>query len=82
VPWIKVQVADTGIGIPADQLARIFERFYRVDKSRARSTGGNGIGLTITKHLVLAHGGTIRAESAGIGRGATFTFTLLVTSSL
>lgn len=77
-PWIRVQVTDTGIGIPTDQLSRIFERFYRVDKSRARSTGGNGIGLTITKHLVLAHGGTIWAESDGTDRGATFTFTLPV----
>lgn len=80
-PWIQVQITDTGIGIPADQLSRIFERFYRVDKSRARSTGGNGIGLTITKHLVLAHDGTIWAESAGIDCGATFTFTLPTASS-
>ncbi len=80
-PWLQVQVTDTGIGIPAAQLSRVFERFYRVDKSRARSTGGNGIGLTITKHLVLAHGGTIRAESAGTGCGATFTFTLPIAPS-
>jgi len=79
--WIKVEVTDTGIGLPAAELTRIFERFYRVDESRARSTGGNGIGLTITKHLVLAHGGTIWAESAGDDRGTTFIFTLPIAHS-
>jgi histidine kinase len=77
-PWIKVQVTDTGIGIPPEHLKCIIERIYRVDKSRARSSGGDGIGLTITKHLVLAHGGDIWAESAGVGHGASFTFTLPV----
>ncbi len=70
------RVSDTGLGLQADDLTQIFERFYRVDKSRARSSGGNGIGLTITRHLLLAHQGTIYAESAGLGSGSTFTFTL------
>lgn len=76
--WISVQVTDTGIGIPPDQLTNIFERFYRIDPSRARSSGGAGIGLTIAKHLVQAHGGEIWAASDGAGCGATFAFTLPV----
>ena len=75
-PWINVQVIDTGIGIPPGLLDNIFERFYRIDPSRARSSGGAGIGLTIARHLVLAHGGEIRASSEGVGRGATFTLHL------
>lgn len=75
---ITTRIADTGIGIQPDDLSRIFERFYRADKSRSRSSGGNGIGLTIARQLVLAHGGTIGAESAGVGRGSVFTFTLPV----
>lgn len=77
-PWLEVQITDTGIGIPPEQLAQIFERFYRVDPSRARSSGGTGIGLTIAKHLVQAHGGALWATSKGTGCGATFTFTLPV----
>ncbi len=74
-----VSVADTGIGIPAGHLPHLFTRFYRVDKSRSRrSGGGSGIGLTICKHLVEAHGGRIWAESAGEGQGSTFTFTLKI----
>lgn len=61
--WIQVSVADTGIGIPPEHLPYIFERFYRVDASRTRSTGGAGIGLTIVKNLVQAHGGTIFVDS-------------------
>jgi signal transduction histidine kinase len=76
---VRVSVADTGEGIPADELALIFERFYRVDRSRTRKTGGSGLGLTIAKRLVEAHGGTIEAESEP-GRGSTFTFTLPVTN--
>jgi len=72
---ISVSVSDTGEGIAAAELPLIFERFYRVDKSRARVTGGSGLGLTIAKRLVEAHGGTIRAESQP-GRGSTFTFTV------
>ncbi len=71
-----VAVSDTGIGIAAEHLPHVFDRFYRVDRSRARSTGGSGIGLTIARHLVEAHGGTIRADSPGPGKGSTFTVTL------
>jgi histidine kinase len=59
-----------------EHLPHLFDRFYRVDRSRARASGGSGIGLTIARHLVEAHGGSIRAQSPGQGRGATFTFTL------
>jgi signal transduction histidine kinase len=67
---VAVGVRDTGIGIPADHLQRIFERFYRVDAGRSRSEGGTGLGLAIVKHLVEGHGGHVRAESA-VGRGTT-----------
>ena len=60
---LRVSVSDTGIGIPADQLPFIFDRFYRVDKSRTRVSGGSGLGLAIVKHLIEMHGGTIKAES-------------------
>ncbi len=80
--WIGVSVEDTGIGIPAAHLPHVFDRFYRVDKSRSRAGGGSGIGLTIARHLVEAHGGEIWAESEGQGRGSTFTFTLPVSESL
>lgn len=74
---VEILVQDTGIGIPPEHLAHIFDRFYRVDKSRSRRAGGgSGIGLTIAKAIVEAHGGEIKAESAGEGRGSTFTFTL------
>jgi len=74
--WVEVVVSDTGIGIAPEDLQLIFTRFYRADKSRSRSAGGSGIGLTIAKHLVEAHGGRIQAESPGIGEGSRFTFTL------
>ena len=74
---IFVHVADTGIGIPSEHLPYIFDRFYRVDKSRSRQAGGgSGIGLTISKHLVEAQGGRIWVESPGENYGSTFTFTL------
>jgi histidine kinase len=73
---VAITVVDTGIGIPAEHLPHVFDRFYRVDRSRTRASGGSGIGLTIVRHLVEAHGGSIRAESAGAGHGSTFTVTL------
>jgi len=73
--WVEVSVSDTGEGIPAEDLPHIFERFYRVDKSRARATGGSGLGLTIAKRLVEAHGGAITVQSR-VGEGSRFSFTL------
>ena len=74
---VEFFVRDTGIGIPEEDLPRLFERFYRVDKARSRELGGTGLGLSIVKHLVAAHGGTTRVESV-VGRGSTFFFTLPV----
>ena len=73
--WVEVSVSDTGEGIPAEDLPNIFERFYRVDKSRARVTGGSGLGLTIARRLVEAHGGTIKVQSK-LGKGSRFSFTI------
>ena len=73
---IRISVEDNGIGISADHLPHIFTRFYRIDKSRSRRYGGSGIGLTIAKLLVEAHGGRIWAESEGLGKGARFTITI------
>jgi signal transduction histidine kinase len=70
-----IHVIDSGVGIPADELPRIFERFYRVDVSRSRTTGGAGLGLSIVRQLVAAHGGRVWAESV-VGVGSTFSFTL------
>ena len=73
-----LQVADTGIGIPEASQERIFERFYRVDKSRSRKTGGTGLGLSIVKHAAALCGGTIRLESKeGVGSTFTVNFPLL-----
>jgi len=73
--WVEISVSDTGRGIPAEDLPNIFERFYRVDRSRARATGGTGLGLTIAKRLVEAHGGEIAVQSE-LGKGSRFSFTL------
>jgi two-component system phosphate regulon sensor histidine kinase PhoR len=73
-----IQVSDTGQGIPARELSRVFERFYRVDKARARQTGGTGLGLAIVRHVAEAHGGTVGVDSE-LGRGSTFTVSLPVT---
>jgi two-component system, OmpR family, phosphate regulon sensor histidine kinase PhoR len=77
---IAVRVSDTGTGIPAEHLARIFERFYRVDPGRSRLEGGTGLGLAIVKHLVEAHGGRVEAESE-FGRGTTIRLHFPVTHS-
>jgi two-component system phosphate regulon sensor histidine kinase PhoR len=74
---IEFYVRDTGIGVPAEDLPRLFERFYRVDKARSREMGGTGLGLAIVKHLVRAMGGAVRVEST-LGEGSTFLFTLPV----
>ena len=75
---VRFSVTDTGIGLQPADLERVFQRFYRVDKSRARISGGSGIGLTIARYLVEAQGGRIWAESAGVGQGSTFHFMLPV----
>jgi histidine kinase len=75
---VHILVSDTGMGISAEHLPHLFTRFYRVDRSRSRASGGSGIGLTVAKHLVEAHGGRIWVESSGLGKGSTFTFTLPV----
>ena len=72
---MELYVRDTGIGIPPEELPRLFERFYRVDKARSRELGGTGLGLSIVKHLVAAHSGSIRVESR-LNQGSTFFFTL------
>jgi two-component system, OmpR family, phosphate regulon sensor histidine kinase PhoR len=72
---VAITVSDEGPGIPGEDLSRVFERFYRVDKSRARDPGGTGLGLSIVKHLVELHGGEVRVENSPEG-GARFTITL------
>jgi signal transduction histidine kinase len=77
---VEIAVSDTGVGIPAEHLPRLFERFYRVDPARSRGDGGTGIGLAIARSVVEAHGGHIRAESE-LGKGSVFIFDLPTSSS-
>lgn len=77
---VLITVTDTGEGIPEPALAHVFDRFYRVDTSRDRLHGGSGVGLAIARAITVAHGGTIRAESDGPGRGSAFTVTLPLAS--
>ena len=77
---VEIAVADTGPGIPPEELPRLFDRFYRADPSRARATGGSGLGLTIARRLIEAHGGTIEAHSV-LGQGSRFTIHLPAPSS-
>jgi two-component system sensor histidine kinase SenX3 len=72
---VRITVADNGIGIPGDEIDRIFERFYRVDPARARATGGTGLGLSIVKHVAANHGGDVSVWSVE-GQGSTFTLRL------
>jgi signal transduction histidine kinase len=77
---VVFSVTDTGVGIAAEHIPHLFERFFRVDRAGSRKSGGSGIGLPVAKALVDAMGGRIWAESPGLGKGSTFSFTLLVSS--
>ncbi|HKD77819.1 MAG TPA: ATP-binding protein, partial [Ktedonobacterales bacterium] len=79
VAHVTLIVADNGVGIPAEDLDHVFERFYRADTSRTRATGGFGLGLAIVHDLVVAMGGTVTVESTE-GTGSTFRVTLRVAS--
>jgi two-component system sensor histidine kinase SenX3 len=70
--WVEISVSDQGIGIPSDEIGRIFERFYRVEKGRSRATGGTGLGLSIVRHVVENHGGRVEVQSE-LGVGSSFT---------
>ena len=74
-PWVEIEVIDQGIGIPARDQERVFERFYRVDRARSRDTGGTGLGLAIVRHVVQNHDGEISVSSRE-GDGSTFTLRL------
>ncbi len=73
--WVVLTVEDDGVGIPAAEQRRIFERFYRVDKARSRETGGTGLGLSIVRHVAERHGGKVEVSSI-LGSGSTFTVRL------
>lgn len=73
--WVRVEIRDTGIGIPSDDIPRIFERFYRVDKARSRELGGTGLGLAIVKHIIQGHNGRLQVESTP-GKGSVFSFSI------
>jgi two-component system sensor histidine kinase SenX3 len=75
--WLELAVTDSGVGIPVRDLDRVFERFYRVDRARSRSTGGTGLGLSIVRHVVANHGGAVTVRSIE-GEGSTFTLRLPV----
>ena len=77
---VRFAVRDTGIGIPAEEVARIFERFYRVDRARSRETGGTGLGLSIVRHVVENHRGQVSVSSE-LGRGSVFEVTLPIARS-
>ena len=72
---VRLTIADTGVGIPADKLERVFDRFYQVDGSATRRFGGAGLGLAIVRRIIEAHGGQIWVES-DLGQGSSFKFTL------
>ena len=78
---VELAVADAGVGIPARDLERIFERFYRVDRARSRLTGGTGLGLSIVRHVAANHGGTVSVESVE-GEGSTFRLSLPLTGEV
>ena len=75
VGWVELSVTDTGAGIPPQDLNRVFERFYRSDKSRDRGGGNSGLGLAIVREIVEGHGGHVQVES-DVGKGTTFRFTV------
>jgi two-component system sensor histidine kinase SenX3 len=77
---VQIGVRDHGIGIPANDIERVFERFYRVDVARSRQTGGTGLGLSIVRHVMANHGGEVTVESR-LGEGSTFVLHLPVAES-
>ncbi|MEM1303720.1 MAG: ATP-binding protein, partial [Planctomycetota bacterium] len=74
-PMVRIEVTDTGVGIPEDEMPRVFERFYRVDKARSRELGGTGLGLSIVKHLAQSFGGSVAVRSSP-NDGTTFSIEL------